>query len=225
EDDTFTANKKRVLAICSLLVERGLSKRLRWLCNARVDLDLETMRAMKAAGCRLIIPGIESGNQQILDNIHKGTRVEQFASYVSNAKRAGLLIHACYMVGNRGETRETMMDTLRLALRLNTDTAQFFPLIPYPGTEAYDWNLRHGYIERDYEKYCLEDGTHNTVLSLPGLSAGEMVSFCNYARRRYYLRLRYILYRLRVGLASPSDLRRSLKAFGKLRKYLFRHSG
>ncbi|MCD8304387.1 MAG: B12-binding domain-containing radical SAM protein [Prevotellaceae bacterium] len=225
EDDTFTANKKRVLAICSLLREKGLHKRLRWLCNARVDLDLETMRAMKKAGCRLIIPGIESGNQQILDNIRKGTRVEQFASYVANAKRAGLLIHACYMVGNQGETRETMMDTLRLALRLNTDTAQFFPLIPYPGTEAYDWNYKRGYIERDYEKYCLPDGTHNTVLSLPDLSAQEMVDFCNYARRRYYLRPRYILHRLRVGLASPSDLRRSLKAFGKLRKYLFKHSG
>ena len=43
------------------------------------------------------------------------------------------------MVGNQGETRETMEETLRLALRLNTDTAQFFPLIPYPGTEAYQW--------------------------------------------------------------------------------------
>ncbi len=222
EDDTFTANKKRVLAICSLLRERGLNKRLRWLCNARVDLDLETMQAMRKAGCRLIIPGIESGNQQILDNIHKGTKVEQFGTYVANAKRAGLLIHACYMVGNQGETHETMQDTLRLALRLNTDTAQFFPLIPYPGTEAYDWNLQHEHVERDYEKYCQEDGTHNTVLSLSGLTAQEMVDFCNYARRRYYLRPRYILHRLRLGLTSPSDLKRSLKAFGKLRKHLFR---
>lgn len=85
------------------------------------------MRAMKKAGCRLIIPGIESGSQQILDNIKKGTRVEQFYDYVANAKKAGLLIHACYMVGNKGETKETMQETLRLALKLNTDTVQFFP--------------------------------------------------------------------------------------------------
>ncbi len=222
EDDTFTANKKRVKEICSLLVAKGLERRLKWLCNARVDLDLETMQAMKRAGCRLIIPGIESGNQQILDNIRKGTKVEQFASYVANAKKAGLLVHACYMVGNQGETRETMQDTLRLALSLNTDTAQFFPLIPYPGTEAYAWNLERGYIERDYEKYCLEDGTHNTVLSLPGLSAEEMVAFCDEARRRYYLRPRYLMHRLAVGLTDPSDLKRSLKAFGRLRRYLFK---
>lgn len=221
EDDTFTANKKRVMEVCSLLIERGLNKRLRWLCNARVNLDLETMQAMKKAGCRLIIPGIESGSQQILDNINKGTKVEQFYSYVSNAKKAGLLIHACYMVGNNGETKETMQQTLDLALKLNTDTAQFFPLIPYPGTEAHQWALDNGYIETDYAKYCLPDGTHNTVLSLPHLTAQEMVDFCNMARRKYYLRPRYILHRLRVGLTDFSDFKRSLKAFGKLRHFLF----
>lgn len=221
EDDTFTANKKRVLEVCGQLVERKLNKRLRWLCNARVNLDLETMQAMKKAGCRLIIPGIESGCQQILDNIKKGTKVEQFYTYVANAKKAGLLIHACYMVGNNGETKETMRQTLELALKLNTDTAQFFPLIPYPGTEAYDWAYENGYIELDYEKYCLPDGTHNTVLSMPHLSAQEMIDFCNYARKKYYLRPRYILHRIRVGLTDFSDLRRSLKAFGKLKQYLF----
>ena len=225
EDDTFTANKKRVLEVCSLLVERKLNKRLRWLCNARVNLDLETMKAMKKAGCRLIIPGIESGSQEILDNIKKGTKVEQFYSYVANAKKAGLLIHACYMVGNKGETKETMQATLELALKLNTDTAQFFPLIPYPGTEAYDWAYSNGYIELDYEKYCLPDGTHNTVLSLPHLSAQEMVDFCNMARKKYYLRPRYILHRLRVGLTDFSDFKRSLKAFGKLKQYLFSKKG
>lgn len=222
EDDTFTANKKRVKEICQMLIDKGLHRRLRWLCNARVDLDLETMQAMKAAGCRLIIPGIESGSQQILDNIHKGTKVEQFYQYVSNAKKAGLLIHACYMVGNQGETRETMNQTLLLALKLNTDTAQFFPLIPYPGTEAYDWARKNGYIELDYAKYCLPDGTHNTVLSTPELSAQEMVDFCNMARKKYYLRPSYILHRLKVGLTNPDDLKRSIKAFGKLKHYLFK---
>ena len=221
EDDTFTVNKQRVKDICTLLIQRGLNKRLKWLCNARVNLDYETMKVMKKAGCRLIIPGIESGCQQILDNIKKGTKVEQFYSYVANAKKAGLLIHACYMVGNKGETKETMQTTLQLALKLNTDTAQFFPLIPYPGTEAYTWARTNGYIETDYSKYCLEDGTHNTVLNLPGLSAEEMVEFCNMARKKYYLRPSYILHRIKVGITNPSDLRRSLKAFGKLRHYLF----
>jgi radical SAM superfamily enzyme YgiQ (UPF0313 family) len=108
EDDTFTTDKNRIIEICSLLIEKRLQKRLKWLCNARVNLDFETMKIMKKAGCRLIIPGIESGNQQILNNIKKGTKISQFETYVRNAKKAGLLIHACYMVGNQGETMETM---------------------------------------------------------------------------------------------------------------------
>lgn len=224
EDDTFTISKERLSSICNLLIQKKLNKRLHWLCNARVNtLDLETMTLMKKAGCRLIIPGIESGNQQILDNIKKGTKVEQYLPYVKNAKKAGLLIHACYMVGNQGETKETMQDTLKLALKLNTDTVQFFPLIPYPGTEAYEYNKKMGYLTvGDYEHYCGEDGTHNTVLNLPELSTQEMVDFCNYARKKYYLRFSYILHRLRVGLSNPDDLKRSIKAFGKLKKYLFK---
>jgi radical SAM superfamily enzyme YgiQ (UPF0313 family) len=222
EDDMFTANKKRVREICHLLVERGLHKRLKWMCNARVELDLETMQIMKEAGCRLMLTGIESGCQQILDNINKGTKVEQFQTFVDNARKAGLRIHACYMVGNEGETRETMEQTLHLALKLNADTAQFYPLIPYPGTGAYDRAKQKGHITADYENYCLPDGTHNTVLTLPELSAQEMVEFCNKARRRYYLRPRYILHRIKVGVTNPDDLKRSLKAFGMLRHFLFK---
>ena len=222
EDDMFTANKKRVSEICHLLIEKGLHKRLKWMCNARVDLDLATMQMMKAAGCRLMLTGIESGNQQILDNINKGTHVEQFYQFVSDAKKAGMQIHACYMVGNQGETRETMKQTLELALKLNTDTAQFYPLIPYPGTSAYDWAKKNGYIQADYDEYCLPDGTHNAVLSTPELKSKEMVDFCNMARRRYYLRPRYILYRIRTGLTDFSDLKRSLKAFGSLKHYLLK---
>ena len=222
EDDTFTIDKKRVVTICKLLIERKIHKKLRWLCNARVDLDFETMKMMKNAGCRLIIPGIESGNQQILNNIKKGTKVDQIEEYVKSAKRAGLLVHACYMVGNQGETKETMKDTLNLALKLNTDTAQFFPLIPYPGTEAYAWAKQNGYLEEDYEKYCKIDGTHNTVLNLPELSASEMVDFCDMARKKYYLRPRYILHRLKLGITNINDLKRSLKAFKNIRGYLFK---
>lgn len=222
EDDTFTINKKRVTEICEMLIERKLNKRLRWLCNARVDLSLDQMQLMKKAGCRLIIPGIESGSQEILDNISKGTKVPQIYEYVRNAKKAGLLIHACYMVGNEGETKETMQQTLSMALKLNTDTAQFFPLIPYPGTKAYEWAKNNGYITTNYGDYCKADGAHNTVLNLPNLSTQEMVEFCNYARRKYYLRPRYILYRLWLGIKSVDELKRALKAFGTLKKYLFK---
>ena len=222
EDDTFTMIKSRVLAICRLMMEHGLHKRFRWLCNARVNLDLETMRAMKAAGCHLIIPGIESGSQEILNNIKKGTTLEQIHQYAADAKKAGLQIHACYMVGNRGETRETMKETLRLALELNTDTAQFYPLLPFPGTEAYTWAKENGYLRGGYSDYVKEDGTINCLLELPGITGEEMVRFCDDARKKYYMRPSYFLHRLVMGIKDPQDLKRSLKAFRRISKYLLR---
>ena len=202
--------------------EKGLSKRFRWLCNARVNLDLETMKAMKAAGCHLIIPGIESGSQEILNNIKKGTTLKQIHAYAANAKKAGLQIHACYMVGNKGETKETMQETLNLALTLNTDTAQFYPLLPFPGTEAYFWAKENGYIHGEYTDYVKEDGTINCLLNLPGITGEELVEFCDDARKTYYWRLSYILHRLWMGMRDPADMKRSIKAFGNFKKYLFK---
>ena len=222
EDDTFTANKQRVLQICNLLIKNGLNKRFKWLCNARVNIDLETMQAMKKAGCHLLIPGFESYNEQILKNIKKGSNLKLIDSYVANAKKAGLMIHACYMVGNQGETRETMETTLKAAMRFKTDTAQFFPLIPYPGTEAYDWAKNNGYITGKYEDYLQEDGTLNCVLNTPELSAQELVDFCAYARKKYYMRPWYIAHRLARGLRDTEDFKRSLKAFWRLKDSLLK---
>lgn len=222
EDDTFTIDKRRVATICEMLIERGLNKKLRWLCNARVNLDYETMVLMRKAGCHLIIPGIESGSQEILDNIRKGTTLQQIERCMADAKRAKIKVHACYMVGNRGETRETMQQTLDLALRLKADTAQFYPLLPFPGTEAYRWARENDYIRGDYSDYVKEDGTINALLELPGLTSEEMVVFCDEARKRYYWRPSYILHRLRVGLTDPEDLKRSIKAFSRIKDFLIK---
>lgn len=222
EDDTFTINKRRTMEFCDEMIARRLNRRFRWLCNARVNLDYETMKRMKEAGCKLVIPGIESGSQEILNNIRKGTTIEQVRNYVAAAKKAGLAIHACYMVGNKGETRETMRQTLDFALELNTDTAQFYPLLPFPGTEHWRWYKEAGYIKGNYSDYVKEDGTINSLVELPGLSSEEMVAFCDEARRRYYWRPSYILHRLRVGLTDPEDLKRSLKAFSRIKDFLFK---
>lgn len=222
EDDTFTADKQRTIDFCELLISTGLNKRFRWLCNARVNLDYETMVKMKEAGCHLIIPGIESGSQIILNNIKKGTTVEQVKKYISNAKKAKLKVHACYMIGNKGENVDTMKQTLQLAMELNTDTAQFYPLLPFPGTEAYVWALSNNYIRGTFADYVKQDGTINSLLELPELSSKQMVDFCDYARRKYYVRMRYILYRLKEGILDFQDLKRSIKAFVNIKQYLLR---
>lgn len=108
-------------------------------------------------------------------------------------KKAGLIIHGCFMVGNPGDTKETMEETFQLSLKLNPDTAQFFPLMVYPGTEAYKWAQIRGYLTtNDFSKWVTEDGLHSCIISTPEISAEELVAFCDEARRRYYLRPAYI---------------------------------
>lgn len=222
EDDTFAVDKKRVAEICDFLVEKKLNKRIKWACNARINTDLDTMKKMKKAGCYLIIPGVESYNEQILINIKKGIKKEWIDIYMKNAKKAGLLVHACYMVANKGETRETMESTLKAALRFNCDTVQFFPLIPYPGTEAYTWAKNEGLISGKYEDYLQDDGTINCVIRTPDMSSQDIVDFCAYTRKKYYWRFSYIMYRLWMGIKSPSDMKRSFMAFWNLKDSLFK---
>ena len=225
EDDTFTVDTKRVVKFCQLIREKGINKKIRWMCNARVTLDYDTMVEMHKAGCRLLLPGFESGSQQILDNIKKGTNVKDFKPFVDNARKAGMQVHGCFIVGNKGETRETMEETLRVALTLKLDTAQFYPLMPFPGTEAYDWAVEQGYLSGKYTDYLQEDGNHNTSLHMDGISAEDFVEFCNYCRRRFYMRPWYISHRIYMSLKSLDDMKRSLKAFGRFKDYLFKRPG
>jgi len=219
EDDTFTVYKKHTIDVCKLLIEQ--KNKLTWTCNVRADLDEETMRWMKKANCRLVIVGFESGSNEILKLMKKGVTVEQFKAS-ENAKKTGLLIHACYMMGNRGETLETMYETLNLAKRLNTDTAQFFPLMIYPGTEAYEWAKKENLINaKSFDEWLTPEGLHNTVVRTHDLSAQEIVDFCNYARREYYVRPAYMFMKLKSVLRNPAELRRTIKAFLSFYKYLF----
>lgn len=210
EDDTFSVDQKRVVKICELIIKKNL--KVSWYANVRATLKIDTMEAMKTAGCRFLIVGYESGNQQILNNIRKGITLEQSIRFTDNAKKAGLLVHGCMVVGNPGETRNTMRDTLKFAKELNTDTMQFFPIMVYPGTDAYRWAEKNGYLTtKDYAKWITSRGYHNCVVSTPELSNKELVDFCDSSRRVYYLRPRYLLYKAWQTLTSSTERGRNIR--------------
>jgi radical SAM superfamily enzyme YgiQ (UPF0313 family) len=147
-------------------------------------------------------------------------------TFVADAKKAGIMIHSCFMAGNQGETKETLMNSLRFAQEINADTFQFFPLMVYPGTEAYEWARKNGYLlTEDYSKWLTEEGLHDCVVSTPELSADELVSFCDYARTRYYLSPRYLRYKFLQMIRHPQEIKKTLKSAKTFSKYLFRKSG
>lgn len=216
EDDTFTANRPRARAFCDAYLRERL--RLSWVANSRADVDLETLLLMKKARCRQLCVGFESGDQEVLDQMKKGLKVERAKQFARDARKAGILIHGCFMVGNPGETKETLQTTLKYAKELNPDTAQFFPVMVYPGTDAYAWAKSNGYlITEDFTRWNTEEGLHNCMISRPGLSNVELVEFCDDARKEFYLRLRYLAYRLGRLVRHPIEdgprMFKSMKAF------------
>ncbi len=223
EDDTMTVNKKRCQELANMIISRGL--KISWTANARVGLDYDTMRLMKESGCRSLCVGFESGNQIVLNNMKKKVRLEAMEQFMRDAKKAGILIHGCFMAGLPGETKQTMRETLELAKRLNPDTVQFYPVMVYPGTEAYKWYKDNGLlITEDFAKWLTPGGLHNTVVRTEDLSPQELVRFCDDARRAFYLRPKYLLYKAGQMIAHPREIRRTVKSFKIFLKYLIKGS-
>lgn len=224
EDDTLTVDRKRCRALAEGLIKA--KTRIRYTANARCDVDLETLRLMRRSGLRLLCVGVESADQEILDNVKKQIRVDQIREFFTASKKADVLVHGCFMVGNPGETRESLERTLDFAKELSPDTAQFFPLMVYPGTAAYDWAAKEGLLEtQDYDRWLTPEGLHRSVVERPNLPSEELRRFCDRARREFYLRPRYVAQKLRQIARDRHEARRTVKSFVTFAKYLFDKDG
>ncbi len=143
-DDTFTANRKMVEDVCDYLIEKGYHRRLEIMVSSRVDtVHPVTLHKMRQAGVRWICFGVESGNNEILKQMHKNITVDQVRRAFQLAREAGLFIVGNFMIGHIGETEASARDTLRLACELDHEYASFAIAIPLPGTEIYDHCLEH----------------------------------------------------------------------------------
>jgi radical SAM superfamily enzyme YgiQ (UPF0313 family) len=217
EDDTLTVDKPRCRALSNALIKAGCN--VGFTANSRADVDYDTLRLLKAAGLRMLCTGFESASDDILESVGKRLRVEQALRFTIDARRAGVLVHGCFMVGNPGETKETLHGTLALACSLNPDSAQFYPVMVYPGTRAYDLAVEGGNLaSADYSHWLTADGYHNGLVNRPGLTAADLSRWCDFARREFYLRPSYLLYKANQSVRHPSELRRNVRSAYSLMK-------
>ncbi|TKJ39763.1 B12-binding domain-containing radical SAM protein [candidate division LCP-89 bacterium B3_LCP] len=223
EDDIFTINEKRCQELCEGMIKRGF--KMKWNANSRADISLETMKVMKKAGCRALCIGFETGNQDVLDAYGKRIKVEDFYTFSENAHKVGIHFHGAFIVGGPGENREKMENTLRLAYKIKPDTAQFYPLMVYPGTVEYERMKENGMlVTEDYKDYLTADGLHNCIIRTEDLAPEELVRWCDYARRKFYLRFSFIWYKFVQGLFDVDERKRTRKAFKVFMKHLYRPS-
>lgn len=183
DDDTFNIQKARTIELCAALKPLNLT----WSCTSRVTTDIETLQAMKDAGCRLLIVGFESGDQQILKNIKKGATVERARQFTKDCKKLGLAVHGDFILGLPGETKETIRKTIDFAKELNVETIQVSVAHAYPGTELYDWAKAKGYITN--QQQMVDSGGHQLAhIEYPGLPADYILEMIHRFYDEYYFR-------------------------------------
>jgi radical SAM superfamily enzyme YgiQ (UPF0313 family) len=214
DDDTFNLQKARTIELCQKLKPLGLT----WSCTSRVTTDYETLKAMRDAGCRLLIVGYESGDAQILKNIKKGATVERARQFTKDCRKLGLVIHGDFIVGLPGETRETVRNTIKFAKELDVETIQVSVAHAYPGTELFDYAVKNGFMSN---RKMVDEGGHQLAhIEYPGLSSEEILESVHRFYDEYYFRPRAAFRIIKKAVFSSSERKRlykEAKTFLKLR--------
>src|SRR5665811_2247979 len=215
DDDTFNIQKARTVELCEKLKPLGLT----WSCTSRVTTDYETLKAMKEAGCRLLIVGYESGDPQILKNVKKGATVERARQFTKDCKKLGLLVHGDFILGLPGETKETIRTTIDFAKEIDCETIQVSVAHAYPGTELYDYAVKNGFMVGDNK--MVDEGGHQLAhIQYPGLPADDIMSAVHRFYDEYYFRPKAVFRILRKAAFDSNDRKRlykEAKSFLKLR--------
>ncbi len=216
--DLFTVNREQVVELCKRIVDAELD--LSWTCNSRVDyVDEEMLSWMGRAGCSLIAWGIESGNEQVLKQAHKGYKIEQAGRALRWAKSAGIQNWGYFIIGLPGETVQTIRETIDVAKKLPLDIALFHIAAPYPGTPFFFEVVENGWF-RPGTNWEQVDMDQETVLDYAELKAEDLAYWQKRAFREWALRPGPIWTFLKsmnswAGLKSGIDI--GLQSFGWIR--------
>lgn len=187
-DDTFTFDVKRAIAICDEMNSRKFD--LPWDCRTRVDkVSPELLAKLRSAGCQLVHFGVESGNQQMLNLMRKGTTVEQNAQAIKWAKHAGISVAISLVIGYPTETPEQLQQTIDFIYKTKPDYVYMCEAVPYPGTELYDFAKSLGLeLAKDWSQYHEQTQVfENKLLPLAKLNQVKKEFYDRYLSPRFYL--------------------------------------
>jgi anaerobic magnesium-protoporphyrin IX monomethyl ester cyclase len=217
-DPLFTAKKKRVLEICGQMANRDLVTPFFAEGHARF-IDEEMLEALKAAGCRELAFGIETGSPRIMKQILKNTDHDQVARAVEMTRNAGISATGLFMLGFPGETEEEIRQTIRFAIELPLSRAQFAITTPYPGTPIYNDLVASKEIRlkdeddpefvNDWYRYSayISYTDQEPIWTPKWLSHTKLKRYQKQAVRRFYLRPRQFWRETRkVDFSNPRQL-------------------
>lgn len=214
KDGTFTVNHKWVKEICQEISNRKLN--IGFCVNARIDtITEEILRIMEETGCNSIGFGIESGSQHLLDKMNKNTTIEKIKDVFKIVNKFNFIVTNSFMIGNLGDTKETIEKTYQLAKELKSLTVGFSPLTAFPGTQIYYDALGDNlinpkwYLKRvtDSDDEFVSTGVYDGVLPFKDFTTEEMTKKIHY---RFYSRPAYILSVFKKIIQKPILLKYAL---------------
>jgi hopanoid biosynthesis associated radical SAM protein HpnJ len=220
DDDTFTDNAARAETIARGLGSLGVT----WSCNAKANVSYETLKVLRDNGLRLLLVGYESGNQQILNNIKKGIRLDIARRFTRDCRSLGITIHGTFILGLPGETRETIQETIDYAREINPHTIQVSIAAPYPGTHLYHQAQENGWLSDDDSAVSLvnERGVQTSALSYPHLNRTEIFDSVETFYKRFYFRAGKIAEMTAEMVRSPHMMKRRLREGAEFVQFLAR---
>lgn len=221
KSDTFTINKNWVINLCDLISKSPLSGRINWVANARTNtIDDEILSKMKQAGCSLIAFGIESGSEESLSKMKKGTTVEINLKAVKLAKKHGIKTFGFYLTGFPWETKKHLKDTEKFIFEADTDFIEIHRLVPYRGSELFSMLEKQGKTFNIFGEDTCKHNTNGTDY----LSDKKLEAFKRSVTLKYYLRPKYIAKKLFSAEITPSLLLNYLKyGIKMIKNLLFMH--
>lgn len=187
--DIFNIDKEWTMKLCQAIIDSGL--KITWSANTRADTaDLEMAEMMYKSGCRLVSIGVESGSQYMLEKMGKKITLNDVRRTVKVFKKAKIRIYNYFVIGLPWETEETVEETIKFAIELNSDFISFYTATPLPGSRFYDYALEHNLFDKETS---FENAYYYPAVNTHNLSRERVFELHKSAIKRFYLRPLYIL--------------------------------
>jgi radical SAM superfamily enzyme YgiQ (UPF0313 family) len=207
-DETFTRDRKRVEEITRAMIDEKLN--IRWYCNSRVDiLDADLLERMKAAGCRAVCMGIESGSQKIIGEANKRISVEKSAKAIQMVKDAGIKAYCSFIIGLPGENPSTVKETIQFIKDTLPTGGEVNVASPYPGTKLYEIALEKGWVTKQTDFRSMNQ--NKSMMRTDELTTKEIDIARDKAYKALLLNPRWWVQNIRYVIKNPEDFELAYK--------------
>ena len=187
--DIFNIDRDWTISLCQAIIKSGL--KITWSANTRADTaDFEMAQIMYKSGCRLVSIGVESGSQYMLDKIGKKIKLDDVRNTVKLFKKAKIRIYNYFVIGLPFETEETIEETIKFAIELDSDFISFYTATPLPGSRFFDYARVHNLFDSETS---FENAYYYPAVNTHTLSKDRVFELHKSALKRFYLRPLYIL--------------------------------